>query len=216
MKILENNYQGYLSGLLDGDYPACSRVVLDLLDAGCGLREIYENLFRRSLYDVGSLWERHRISVAKEHLATATTEALMPLVFSRLSSMEHDNKRAIVCCAANEYHQIGGRMVADYFEMKGWRTHFLGANTPVLELLEMVQEKQPDVVALSVSIKTNLPKAEAFVREIRQKQATIPILLGGQAFNISHGGSHSIDRQFPHVEVLHSLDDLDSFTSRQT
>ena len=93
----------------------------------------YNNLFQKSLYRVGELWESNRISVAKEHLATAITEGLLNLVYPKLFEPEQYRKgrTILISCTANEFHQIGGKMVADVCELNGWDSHFLGANTPV-------------------------------------------------------------------------------------
>ncbi len=96
------------------------------------LKSLYMDLFQRSLYAVGELWELNKISVAREHLATAITESLLNLVYPRLFENTPTGKKVVVSCAANELHQIGGKIVADFFELNGWESHFLGANTPVL------------------------------------------------------------------------------------
>ena len=36
----------------------------------------------------------------------------------------------VATCIGGELHEIGIRMVADFFEMEGWDTYYLGANTP--------------------------------------------------------------------------------------
>lgn len=35
-------------------------------------------------------------------------------------------------------HEIGMRMVADFFEMEGWDTYYLGANTPTRSILQTI------------------------------------------------------------------------------
>jgi MerR family transcriptional regulator, light-induced transcriptional regulator len=71
LPLTENAYRGYLDDLLSGNRQACMDVVQKLLGQKVGVRSIYLDLFQRSLYDVGSMWERNEISVAVEHLATA-------------------------------------------------------------------------------------------------------------------------------------------------
>ena len=150
--LTENEYRDYLDNLLSGNRQACMDVVQRLLDEKVGVRAIYLDLFQRSLYDVGSMWERNEISVAVEPLATAVTERLMSLVYPVLFRGERVNKKAVVACVANEYHQIGGRMVADIFELNGWDSYFLGANTPTSSLIDMISRTEPDIVGLSLAV----------------------------------------------------------------
>jgi len=79
-------YEEYLAALLAGDRARCTALVEELLAAGVGLKDLYVHLFQRALYRVGELWERQRVSVAVEHLATAITERLLTLVQARLFS----------------------------------------------------------------------------------------------------------------------------------
>lgn len=121
-------YQRYLEGLLTNNRHQCQINFVQWLEATPELRTLYEDLVRRSLYKVGELWEQGKISVATEHLATAISESLLNLTYPRLFAQPRIGKSAVVTCVANEYHQIGGKMVADIFELNGWRGYFLGAN----------------------------------------------------------------------------------------
>ena len=131
-------YRGYLDGLLTSNRQQCRMHFEQWLEATDDLRTLYEDLVRRSLYKVGDLWERGQISVATEHLATAISEGLLNLTYPRLFARPRLGKSAVVTCVANEYHQIGGKMVADLFELNGWRGYFLGANTPVNDVQSLI------------------------------------------------------------------------------
>lgn len=178
----EKLYNLYLEALLKGDRNRCHNLINELLDKKVDIRTIYLEFFQKSLYRVGELWETNQISVATEHLATAITEGLLALLYPQLFSADHVNKKAIVSCAVNEYHQIGGKMVADIFELNGWDSHFLGANTPLNDLLQFIQEQQPDVLAMSLSIYSNLPKLLKTTDAIRGNYMHLDIVFGGQAF----------------------------------
>ena len=201
-------YRRYLDGLLANDRQQCRLSFEQWLESDAGLRSLYEDLVRRSLYEVGDLWERGRISVATEHLATAVTESLLTLTYPRLFAQPRMGKSAVVACVANEYHQIGGKMVADLFELNGWRGYFLGANTPVRDVKELIAEKRPDVVALSVAVAFNLDTLVTVAAEIRAAFPELPILVGGQAFR--WGGRERVER-LSGVRFLASLDELEAW-----
>jgi len=203
---IENSYCHYLEGLLNNDRQQCQDHFEKWLDSDAELRTLYEGLVQRSLYEVGNLWERGRISVATEHLATAITESLLNLVYPRLFARPRQGKSAIIACVANEYHQIGGKIVADIFELHGWNGYFLGANTPVDAVMSIIEEKHPDAVVLSVTLSFNLDTVVSAVREIRETFPEIPILVGGQAFR---WGGRERFRHIPGVHCLTSLSDLE-------
>jgi len=199
-------YDDYLSNLIAGQSRQCGELVQRLLSQGIEVEDLYTHLFQRSLYRVGELWERGQISVSTEHLATSITERLMALAYPLVFNREHTNHSAVVSCTTNEYHQIGGRMVADMLEMRGWHGYFLGANTPVADLTRMLHEKEPEVVALSVSIYFNMPALENAIESIRAVHKTLPILVGGQAFRWGDGG---VTERHPGITVLRSLGELE-------
>lgn len=203
--VAEEVYRSYLAGLLTNNREQCRACFQQWLDAEPDLLSLYEDLVQRSLYEVGELWEQGKISVAAEHLATAISEGLLNLAYPRLFATPRRGKSAVVTCMANEHHQIGGKMVADLFEFHGWRGYFLGANTPVREVIALIGEKRADVVALSVAIASGVATAINAATEIRAAFPNVPILVGGQA--LRWGGRERIER-LPGVRCLASLRDL--------
>lgn len=182
--ITESLYLNYLDLLISGNKNACSRIVQDLIDQDIDIKVLYSELFQKSLYAIGALWESNKITVAKEHLVTSITEGLLNLVYPRLfdNDTPRKDKKVVISCAANEFHQIGGKMVADIFELNGWDGHFLGANTPVDHLLGHIQEFHPDVVGLSLSVYFNLPALKSGIEAIQGSFPNLDIFVGGQAF----------------------------------
>ncbi|MEI6386819.1 MAG: cobalamin-dependent protein [Spirochaetota bacterium] len=204
--VPEELYQRYLGSLLAGDRRLSRESFEVWLNSDPDLRSLYENLVRRSLYEVGELWETGRISVAVEHLATAITESLLNLTYPRLFERPRLDKSAIVSCVANEYHQIGGKMVADVFELNSWRGYFLGANAPLRDLMSLVEEKRPDVVALSVAVAFNLDALLDVALKLRSAFPDLPIIVGGQA--LRWGGRERFEN-ISGVRCLSSLGELE-------
>ncbi len=199
-------YDLYFKALLNGDRRDCNRMVQQLLDNGIEIQVLYRQLFEKALYQVGELWESNRISVAKEHLVTAITENLLNLVYPFLFAQRKTSQKAIISCAANEYHQIGGKMVADIFEMNGWDSYFLGANTPTDQMISFIDEIKPDVVGLSLSIYFNLPSLKQEITAINSHFPHLNILIGGQAFR---WGTVPALNTFKNVTYLGSMDELE-------
>jgi methanogenic corrinoid protein MtbC1 len=206
--ITDDIYADYLQALLAGEKGKCIETVNGLLEKGITLYDLYLNLFQRTMYQVGELWEQNRISVAVEHLATAITESLLTLVYPLIFSAEHVGRKAVVSCVAGEYHQLGGKMAADVFELNGWDGYFLGANTPPEELLKLIQEKKPDVLGLSLSIYFNMEHLTGVLEMVRGSFRDLPVLVGGQAFR--WGGRDRVEK-YPAVTLVSTLEELESF-----
>ena len=73
-------------------------------------------------------------------------------------------------------------MVADILELNGWDGFFLGAHTPIADLLSLVDEKRPDMLCLSISIHAGMPKLISMLERIRNEFRALPVIVGGQAF----------------------------------
>ena len=204
--LTEHEYSEYLKALLAGDRARCTAIAQGLLDRGVDARDLYLYLFQRALYEVGSLWEEHKVSVAVEHLATAITERLLTLAHSQIFSGPRRQRSVLIACAPGEHHQLGGRMVADLFEMHGWQGDFLGASLPASDLVDMITARKPDMVGLSVSLDCNLPAMLAAVDEITSSHPDLPILVGGQAFR--DGASESL-KPYPNVTWVSSIEQLE-------
>jgi len=204
--IDETTYQHYLAALRGGNRMECTKIVQALVSAGTGLKELYIDLFQRAQYQIGELWEQQRISVAVEHLATAITERMLTLVQGQLFSGPARDRTIIIACVADEYHQLGGRMIADYCELLGWRAHFLGANKPLPALLQLIDERRPDLLGLSLSIYFNLPALLSAFDAVVRQYPDLPILVGGQAFR---WGAQAALQPYPDVSYIASLDELE-------
>lgn len=204
--IDETTYAQYLSALLAGDRAQCARIVQELVSAGTQVKHIYADLFQRSQYRVGELWECQRISVAVEHLATAITERMLTLVQRQVFSGMARERTIIIACVADEYHQLGGRMIADFCELRGWRAPFLGANTPLADLLQLIKERRPNLLGLSLSIYFNLPALLEALDAVSIRFPDLHILVGGQAFR---WGAKAALQPYPKAKYIESLDELE-------
>ncbi len=205
--ITQDIYENYFQALLKGDRSTCSSLVQQLLDQDIALYELYVDLFQRSLYQIGYLWETNKISVSVEHMATSVTESLLTMAYPKIFSADHKGKKAVVSCLVNEYHQIGGKMVADFFELHGWDGYFLGANIPVASLMQVVNEKQPDLLALSLSIYSNMNHLYQVLDKVCSEHPDLDIIVGGQAFR---WGGQDIQDKFNMVRYIPSIKDLEN------
>lgn len=204
--IDEKLYQDYLQALLAGQRAECRNIAQTLLDGKIAIKRLYSDLFQRSMYEIGDLWENNRITVANEHLATSITESLLNLVYPSVFATDRIGKKAVISCSANEFHQVGGKMVADLFELNGWDGHFLGANTPPEDMARFIDDVQPDVVGLSLSIMSNIKHLKRCIEILKSNFPDLNLLVGGQAFR---WGGADIIKKFKNTDLISSMDDLE-------
>jgi MerR family transcriptional regulator, light-induced transcriptional regulator len=201
-------YHDYLSSLLAGRRHHCSEIVNQLLSQGLPIRRLHVDLFQASMYEVGELWATNQVSVATEHLATAVTESLLNQLSLAITPRDRVGKVVVVAGIQPELHQVGGKIVADTFEMCGWDSFYIGSNIPPDELARMVHETKPHLVALSLAMYFNLSAVSAAIEVLRREFPILPIVVGGRGF---HAGGAEIANQYPGVSYIPSLDALDVY-----
>ena len=208
---LINTQKAFLETLLLGDKKLASKLIHEQINNGLSIKQVYEEIIKIALYDVGELWEFNKISVATEHLASAIVESILNEIYPLLISSTSIEKTVFLSCVEKEYHQIGIKMVSDIFETHGWNTFFLGANTPTKDLIDFAKNIKPDVISISLSIYSHLPILERMIQEFRKAFPHLTIIVGGQAFR--KGGSEMLDA-YPNVEFLADLSHLENYLKK--
>lgn len=177
----------YLELIVNGKKSDVIMFVEDLIKNKMTLSELYQEIITPSQYEIGRLWEMNQISVAQEHLATAISQYLMGTLFSRIPlnlPRKHPCPRIIGVCVGSELHELGLRMLMDLFELHGWDTIFLGANTPVKDLMQMLKTDPVDVLAISVTMISHLPDLLELIPLVKTLGEKRPrIIVGGYPFN---------------------------------
>ncbi len=179
--------QRYLSRLLEGDRRGASRLILSAVDDGVSIPEIYIHVFQTTQREVGRLWQTNRISVAQEHFCTAATQLIMSQLYPYIFGGDRKDLRFVGTCVGGELHEMGVRMVADFFEMDGWDTYYLGANTPPEAVVNAVQERRADVVGISATMTFHTRRTAELIDRLRATDggSDLVILVGGYPFNLS-------------------------------
>jgi methanogenic corrinoid protein MtbC1 len=177
--------QGYLEALLRAERHVASRLVLDAVEGGVSVKDIYLHVFQPVQYEIGRLWQMNEISVAQEHYCTAATQLIMSQLYPHIFTTERVGRKLVAACVGGELHEVGVRMVADFFEMEGWDTYYLGANAPAETILEAVQERRADILGLSATMTFHVHLVTELVDQIRRSDAMagVKILVGGYPFN---------------------------------
>lgn len=182
----------YLQHLLDGDRHHAARLVLEAAASGSAVADIYLHVFQPVQRELGRLWQTNRIGVAEEHYCSAATQLVMSQLYPRLFAglrAATPAGRLVAAAVSGELHEIGVRMVADLFETDGWRTCYLGANTPASGVVQALIARQADVLCISATMTFNIPAAASLIAAVRSSPqcAGVKILVGGYPFMLSPG-----------------------------
>ena len=73
---------------------------------------------------------------------------------------------------SGELHEIGVRIIADFFEMEGWDTYYLGANSPTAAIVQAVADRRADILAVSATMTFHVRAVENLIATIRASADT--------------------------------------------
>jgi MerR family transcriptional regulator, light-induced transcriptional regulator len=208
--ITQSHFLDYHNNLVDGNKDKCSEIVQSLLDEGTNLKDIYVELFQKSLYRIGKLWDHNELTIPEEHMATQITVALVSK-FAPPSPVDAKYK-SVVTCIDKEFHELGAKMVSHVFEMCGWKTYYLGASVPTKEIVKYAKRIDPDIIALSWSLYLNLGRFLELIDHLVKFFPHKKIVVGGQALN---GNSDNILKKYPNTIYIPSIYELDEYLKKE-
>ena len=177
----------FLRLLLRGERHLASPLILDAVQQGVPVRDLYLQVFQRTQREIGRLWQVNEISVAQEHYASAATQLIMSQLYPHIFGAEKTRGTLVATCVAGDLHEIGARMVGDFFEMDGWHTHYLGANVPAQGVMQTLVDRQATCLAISATITSHVGAVETLIAAVRRRPecAGVHILVGGYPFNVA-------------------------------
>lgn len=177
----------YLEAILESDRNAAESLILATFYEGLTIADIYEGILAPAQARLGRMWHLGEISVADEHFGSATTQSVMSLLRQHFPTKESNGRIVVATSTSGDLHEIGLRMVTDLFEIDGWTVIFLGANTPTTDLIELLDRRQPELLALAVSTGLTLRDAGDLVDRIRETSsiADLKVLIGGSPFRFA-------------------------------
>ena len=174
----------YLQLLLASNRRDATRLILERVEAGLSIEHLYLNVFQPALMEIGRLWQINALAIGQEHFCTAVTQAVMAQLYPRIFSHDPIGRLIVATTVSGEFHEIGIRMVADFFELHGWDTYYMSSDCPSEAIIDVLHRQHPDVLAIGVTTLRHVEKARQLigrVRETPEVRDTL-VLTGGHIF----------------------------------
>ena len=145
------------------------------------VEDFFTAVLAPSLQFIGRLWQVNKISAADEHAATEIWRYIIFRLFDSLPREKLSAARALVSCVEGEEHTLAGELISEYFNLKGWLTHFIGRSAPRDDIVQAAVTSKPDVIFLSVTLVSNLPHAQDLANVLKKNLPQAKIIFGGRA-----------------------------------
>lgn len=176
----------YLNLILGNDKSGALKFMLNEFRQGVNIYDIYLHIIQPVQYEVGRLWQINEITVAQEHFATDVSQSLMAYMSPYLESKPRNNKKVVTTCIGGELHDMGIRLVKDFFVLDGWEAYYTGANTPHNSIIQTLIDFEANILAISATMTTHIILVKSLIQAIKNNDnlKEVKILVGGNLFNI--------------------------------
>jgi methanogenic corrinoid protein MtbC1 len=203
--------QPFMDHLLAKRRKDATDYILSLLSEGMSIENLYGDVLTASLAALGRLWQKNDINVVDVHVATDICRYIMMRLADALPVSSTLNYKALITCVPGEEHEMGAEILENYLEIKGWEVVSMGHIAPEEDILESIQQSQPDVILVSVILIAHLPAAKSLLQHIRHLAPGCKIVAGGPAAVLAGEAllpfSDAVVRTFEeaHTRSLHLL-----------
>jgi MerR family transcriptional regulator, light-induced transcriptional regulator len=142
------------------------------------------DLIQPTLVEVGERWHRGEITVAHEHQSTHYLRGKLHHLLELAGSPRH-GPTVVLACPPGEWHEIGALSIAIFLRRAGIRTHYLGADTPIIDLARFAREVKAAAIMLSATSSEVVDGLRAQAHLLRE---VVPLVVyGGYAFSQNPG-----------------------------
>lgn len=176
VKDWSNQQKRLLTNLLKGDEPGARATVSRLAEGRIPVVDLCEHLFTPVLFEIGELWDKGVISVAEEHRSSAILERTLGNLMSNPPGRPRGV--AIVVTPPGEEHVLPAVMATAVLRQARWITHYLGAQVPVRDVVNLCRDVGADVAVISVIMSEAYDNAMTLAQAVEAVGVTA--LLGGK------------------------------------
>ena len=173
------------------------------------LLDFYEKILIPVLYKIGDQWENGEIDVATEHVCSNAVNNLIDLINQQNTKKNFKNYRdtrsIVLSTPEGELHSIGCKIIESLLLEKGYEVYNITSPLPTNSIESYLDNTNPGVILISVTLEENINSAIRLVYEIR-KSFQIPIIVGGNALKFASKSQiqqlEKYDKIYLHLEYL--------------
>ena len=194
--------------LLAGDENGAIQLVEGAMGSGADPEEVYLDLLAPALAQIGDRWAAGEITVADEHVASATAMRVIGRIGPRLAKRGRTRGVVVVAGVAGDHHTLPSALLRDLLRSNGFDAQDLGANSPADSIVERARSIS-DLIAIGLAA-THTDNDENIRASIASLDHAldVPIVLGGAAIR-DESHAHSLGECTYSSSARHALEIFD-------
>ncbi len=146
------------------------------------LEQVFDDIIRPAMVQIGDAWHKGEIPIAVEHHATQLVMHHLHSWINQAPSPHHQDL-IVAACAPKEQHQIGLLMLILVLRVRGWDVRYFGADLNMDGIGYALNLLQPRLILLSSTQAESAKMVQSLLAEINNMSEPRPlVVLGGQGF----------------------------------
>lgn len=195
-ELIQNNImsdtcikQQIREAVVNGNKENISILLQEALVQGQEPMTIINTLLLPAMEEVGEKYEEGFFFLPQLMSAAET----MKLAFENLKPYLGEGERLeslgtiVLATVKGDIHDIGKNIVAVVLENYGFKVIDLGKDVGKEKIVEAVKKENADILGLSALMTTTLSEMEEVIRELKEQQISVPVLIGGAVVTQSYG-----------------------------
>ncbi len=215
MESTESLFRDFIAALEREDKPSCVALALGALETGqTDIAGLYSQVLAPALNQATANDPDPETAIWKEHIRSAIIRTILECCYPHLlRTIERNGIRTgrgtvVLVSPAEEYHEIGARMGADFMSLCGFSPLFVGSNTPRETLVAGIRSVKPAFVVIHATSTYSLVQVKKIVLELRRIDPDLRICGAGYAFRHDPGLCRELG-----VSLIDSIEDIQTLAA---
>jgi MerR family transcriptional regulator, light-induced transcriptional regulator len=154
--------------------------LLDLYFSQFHYKTVFFSIIVPLMYKVGDAWEKGELHVAKEHMISNLI-LQRAMTFFNLFRTSASLPNVMAICPQGEHHQLGLILFTLSLREQNYPVFYIGADTPLDGLSDLIHEKDIEIVAISTSRESDEKITSQYIETLSRENPKLKFIVGGMA-----------------------------------
>jgi 5-methyltetrahydrofolate--homocysteine methyltransferase len=177
-----SEFKALAEAVIKGDIETAVAETQSALDAGSKVQDVLDRGLISAMDEVGDRFSKGLLFVPQMLRAAKTMQECVKLLKPLLQEGEVTSKgKILIGTVKGDLHDIGKNLVSIMMEGAGFAITDLGVDVPPEKFVQMVQEIEPDIVAMSALLSTTMPSMPQTIEALEKAAVRdkVKVMIGG-------------------------------------
>jgi 5-methyltetrahydrofolate--homocysteine methyltransferase len=168
--------------VIDGKHKEIEALVQKAIQEKADLDDLINRALIAAMDVVGDRFAKSEIFVPEMLVSAVTMKKGLDLIKPLLKGNEDQAKgKVILCTVKGDQHDIGKNLVAMMLEGAGLEVIDLGVDVTVEEVIDKINEIQPQILGMSALLTTTMPEMENVINLLKDRgiRKKLKVMVGG-------------------------------------